>query len=95
MIARIGKLVRFSSCSLGFILLFAPIDEKCQDDPKIYDGALAGLQIGARKHEEEYILAIIKIVDTALKNHDLQRQDTMIGDTHMLQDVKFDDLSTT
>ena len=37
-----------------------------QDDPEIYDGAPVGLQIVARKHEEEKVWAIAKIVDAAL-----------------------------
>ncbi|KAL9633195.1 MAG: hypothetical protein Q9164_004847 [Protoblastenia rupestris] len=35
-------------------------------DPEIYDGAPVGLQIVARKHEEEKVWAIAKIVDAAL-----------------------------
>ena len=38
-----------------------------QDDPETYDGAPVGLQIVARQHEEEKVLAIAKIVDSALK----------------------------
>ena len=38
-----------------------------QDDPETYDGAPVGLQIVARKHEEEKVWAIAKIVDSALK----------------------------
>ena len=38
-----------------------------QDDPETYDGAPVGLQIVARKHEEEKVWAIAKIVDCALK----------------------------
>ncbi len=38
-----------------------------QDDPEVYDGAPVGLQIVARKHEEEKVWAIAKIVDGALK----------------------------
>ena len=38
-----------------------------QDDPETYDGAPVGLQIVARKHEEEKVWAIAKIVDGALK----------------------------
>ena len=37
------------------------------DNPDIYDGAPVGLQIVGRKHEEEKILAITKIVDACLK----------------------------
>ncbi|KAK3169595.1 hypothetical protein OEA41_008979 [Lepraria neglecta] len=36
-------------------------------DPEVYDGAPVGLQIVARKHEEENIWAMAKIVDAALK----------------------------
>lgn len=36
-------------------------------DPDIYDGAPIGVQIVARKHEEEKIWAIAKIVTAALK----------------------------
>ena len=38
-----------------------------QDDPETYHGAPVGLQIVARKHEEEKVWAIAKIVDCALK----------------------------
>ncbi|MCJ1270630.1 hypothetical protein MMC22_010527 [Lobaria immixta] len=38
-----------------------------KDDPDIYDGAPIGVQIVARKHEEEKIWAIAKIVTAALK----------------------------
>ena len=37
------------------------------DDPETYHGAPVGLQIVARKHEEEKVWAIGKIVDCALK----------------------------
>ncbi|KAI4088881.1 MAG: hypothetical protein LQ344_005767 [Seirophora lacunosa] len=37
-------------------------------DPDTYDGAPVGLQIVARKWEEEKVWAIAKILDTALKN---------------------------
>ena len=37
------------------------------DDPEIYDGAPVGLQLVARKHEEEKVWAIAKIVDAALR----------------------------
>lgn len=37
------------------------------DDPEIYDGAPIGVQIVARKYEEEKIFAIAKIVTAALK----------------------------
>ena len=37
------------------------------DDPEIYDGAPVGLQIVARKFEEEKVWAIAKIVEAALK----------------------------
>lgn len=36
------------------------------DDPDIYDGAPVGLQIMGRKFEEEKVLAIAKVVYTAL-----------------------------
>ncbi|MCJ1377476.1 hypothetical protein MMC17_000571 [Xylographa soralifera] len=39
-------------------------------DPDIYDGAPVGLQIVARKHEEEKVWAIAKIVDAILKSTD-------------------------
>lgn len=42
------------------------------DDPDIYDGAPVGLQIVGRKHEEEKILAITKIVDACLKTRNGQ-----------------------
>jgi amidase len=38
------------------------------DDPEIYDGGPVGLQIVARKFEEEKILAIAKIVCAALES---------------------------
>ena len=38
-----------------------------QDDLEAYDGAPVGLQIVARKHEEEKVWAIAKIVDSAVK----------------------------
>ena len=41
--------------------------EGYQDDPEIYDGAPVGLQIVARKHEEEKVWAMAKIVIAALK----------------------------
>lgn len=37
-----------------------------QDCPETYDGAPVGLQIVARKHEEEKVWAIAKIVNAAL-----------------------------
>lgn len=37
------------------------------DDPDNYDGAPIGLQIVGRKHKEEKIWAIAKIVTAALK----------------------------
>ena len=37
------------------------------DDPEVYDGAPVGVQIVARKHEEEKVWAIARIVDAALK----------------------------
>ncbi|KAI4270827.1 MAG: hypothetical protein LQ337_006438 [Flavoplaca oasis] len=37
-------------------------------DPETYDGAPVGLQIVARKWEEEKVWAIAKIIDSALKN---------------------------
>ena len=36
------------------------------DDPEIYDGAPVGVQIVARKFEEEKVLAIAKVVYSAL-----------------------------
>lgn len=42
-------------------------------DPEIYDGAPVGLQIVARKWEEEKVWAIAKIFDTALRNRSKQR----------------------
>lgn len=36
------------------------------DDPEIYHGAPVGLQIVARKFEEEKVLAIAKLVHAAL-----------------------------
>ncbi|KAL8924111.1 MAG: hypothetical protein Q9208_004248 [Pyrenodesmia sp. 3 TL-2023] len=39
-------------------------------DPETYDGAPVGLQIVARRWEEEKVWAIAKIVDTALRNND-------------------------
>jgi amidase len=38
-----------------------------QDDPEVYHGAPVGLQVVARKHEEEKVWVLAKIVDTALK----------------------------
>lgn len=38
-----------------------------KDDPESYDGAPVGLQIVARKWEEEKVWAIAKIVDAGLK----------------------------
>jgi amidase len=42
---------------------------KCDapDDPEIYDGAPVGLQIVARKYEEEKVLAITKTIYAALQ----------------------------
>jgi amidase len=39
------------------------------DDPEAYDGAPVGLQIVARKYEEEKVWAIAKIVDTVMCNY--------------------------
>ena len=39
----------------------------CSDDPEIYDGAPVGVQLVARKYEEEKVWAIAKVVDAALK----------------------------
>ena len=47
------------SCLLFLIMTAA-------DDPDIYDGAPVGVQLVARKFEEEKILAIAKIVCAAL-----------------------------
>lgn len=38
-----------------------------QDDPEIYHGAPVGVQLVARKYEEEKVLAIAKVVDAAVK----------------------------
>ncbi|KAK0512126.1 hypothetical protein JMJ35_005254 [Cladonia borealis] len=51
---------------------YTPLNEKDKRnrksyDPEIYDGAPVGLQIVARKHEEEKVWANAKIVDSALK----------------------------
>ena len=40
---------------------------KAADDPEIYDGGPVGVQIVARKFEEEKALAIAKVVNSALK----------------------------
>ena len=48
--------------------------EGYQDDPEIYDGAPVGLQIVARKHQEEKVWAVAKIVDAALKTMEAQDQ---------------------
>lgn len=37
------------------------------DDPEAYDGAPVGLQIVARKYEEEKVWAIAKIADAILR----------------------------
>lgn len=37
------------------------------DDAEIYDGAPVGVQIVARKHEEEKVWGIAKIIDVILK----------------------------
>ena len=42
-------------------------DQGHLDDPDVYHGAPVGLQLVARKWEEEKLCAIAKIVDTALK----------------------------
>jgi Asp-tRNA(Asn)/Glu-tRNA(Gln) amidotransferase A subunit family amidase len=39
------------------------------DDPEAYDGAPVGLQIVARKYDEEKVWAIAKIVDTILRSY--------------------------
>ena len=44
----------------------------CQDDPEIYDGAPVGLQIVARKWEEEKVWAVAKIVDAVLKTRNAE-----------------------
>lgn len=41
---------------------------RAQDDPETYDGAPVGLQIVARKHEEEKVWAMARIVDAALNS---------------------------
>jgi hypothetical protein len=38
------------------------------DDPEAYDGAPVGLQIVARKYDEEKVWAIAKIVDDIQRN---------------------------
>lgn len=47
---------------------FGVLIKNHEDDPDTYDGAPVGLQIVARKWEEEKVWAIAKILDTALKN---------------------------
>lgn len=42
------------------------------DDPETYDGAPVGIQIVARKYEEEKAWAIGKIVHAALRNAGVQ-----------------------
>ena len=37
------------------------------DDPDVYDGAPVGVQIVARKYEEEKVWAIARVVSMALK----------------------------
>jgi amidase len=37
------------------------------DDPDVYDGAPIGVQLVARKYEEEKVWAIAKIVSAALE----------------------------
>lgn len=39
------------------------------DDPEIYDGAHVGLQIVARRLQEEKVLALTEILSDALGNH--------------------------
>ena len=55
------------SIPLGSYTFFPLAQVNRQDDPETYDGAPVGLQIVARKHEEEKAWAIAKIIDGALK----------------------------
>ena len=57
----------FKSISRIPLTYFSLAHLNCQDDPEAYDGAPVGLQIVARKHEEEIVWAIGKIIDGALK----------------------------
>ena len=40
-----------------------------KDDPKVYDGGPVGVQLVARKYEEEKVWAIAKVVEAALKDN--------------------------
>ena len=67
LIGRTGKLVGIlceaKSCCFAYewsLLLNI-------DDPDVYDGAPVGVQLVARKYEEEKVWAIAKIVSAALK----------------------------
>lgn len=42
----------------------------CIDDPAVYNGAPVGVQVVARKFEEEKALAISRIVYTAIQRTD-------------------------
>jgi amidase len=46
-------------------------DNFSADDATTYDGAPVGVQIVARKYEEEKVWAVAKIVDAILKSSDI------------------------
>jgi amidase len=46
-------------------------DNFSADDAATYDGAPVGVQIVARRYEEEKVWAIAKIVDAILKSSDI------------------------
>lgn len=58
--------------ALTFLIMFSELDSpfattnmECQDDPETYEGAPVGVQIIGRKHEEEQVWAIARMVDAA------------------------------
>ena len=61
--------MNWEACKFSFtILVFVvPLTMITADDPDIYDGAPVGVQLVARKFEEEKIWAVAKIVCAALE----------------------------
>lgn len=60
---RFGRAVSNSPSFLGKKLL------TLEDDPELYDGAHVGLQIVARRFQEEKVLALTEILGDALGKH--------------------------
>ncbi|KAL8951488.1 MAG: hypothetical protein Q9222_002542 [Ikaeria aurantiellina] len=65
---QIVNLLDYSAAVLPVTRADKLVDKYGRDNPDTYDGAPVGLQLVARKWEEEKVCAIAKIVDTALKS---------------------------